>query len=387
MSDSLNESMAQQPTDAQRRVVENCHFVGRRDPDSILQCNTFLRTFVGKASKPIHWCVDPGSELDYPVVRENLLRHVGELSALSLFSLNHQDPDVVGNLRFLVQENHHLTGIVSEDVWRLVRHLNVSPRKLYFTSKVKENVLKLPDGHRIQIVPTPFCHFRGAMAHYDLETRILFTGDLFAGFNRPGRVQLWGGEEDWLGIAQWHQIYMPSRSAVEFAIRQVRSLSPPAEIIAPQHGFLLRGDFLHSVLERLEATPMGLDLIPFELDERYLDGYRDVLHELLHEAAMHLSRNEVLSILHGLSPEHELMRYLRIDKANVELLACGIRAIPLVLEELSKAQFPAFRSRLKDLVLRRCGELKLPIPQVGAGVEEGGGWVGMQSLSLGPSDE
>jgi len=280
-----------------------------------------------------------------------------------------------------------LAGIVSEDVWRLVRHLNVSPKKLYFTAKAKDNLLTLSDGHRIQIVPTPFCHFRGAVAYYDLETRVLFSGDLFAGLNHPGRVQLWAEEEDWSGIAQWHQIYMPGRAAVEFSIRQIRALRPAVEVIAPQHGFLLTGEFMNAVLDRLSTLPVGMDLLPFELDDRYLAGYREVFIETIRDAARQIGRAETLSLLENLPAEHELNRYIQRDKNSAVLLACGIRAIPLLVEELSKKQFASFRAQLKDLVLRRCMELKLPIPQLGVGVDERGAWIGMQSLSFAPNTE
>ena len=372
--------------DAQMQVVEGCHMVGRRNPESILQCNTYLRTFTG-GGKKTHWCVDPGSAIDYSVVRQNLLKHIGDLSELHMFSLNHQDPDVVANLPFLVQANDHLAGIVSEDVWRLVRHLNVSPKRLFFTAKAKDNLLKLTDGHEIQIVPTPFCHFRGAVAYYDVETRVLFSGDLFAGLNQPGKVQLWADDEDWPGIAQWHEMYMPGRASVEFAIRQVRALRPRVEVIAPQHGFLLTGAFMNTVLDRLASLPVGMDLLPFELDERYLTGYRQLFNEIVHDAAVQIGRAEVFSLLKNLSSEQELIRYVKHDKNGAVLEACGIRAIPLLIDELSKKQFPNFRSRLKDLVLRRCLELKLPIPQIGVGVEEQGAWIGMQSLSLAPDTE
>ena len=372
--------------DPSLEVIAGCHLVGRRNPESILQCNTFLRTF-GNGGARTHWCVDPGSALDYPVVRQNILNHIGDLAELHMFSLNHQDPDVVSNLRFLAEENDHLVGVVSEDVWRLVRHLNVSPKKLYFTTKARDNLLRLPNGHMIQVVPTPFCHFRGAVAYYDLESRVLFSGDLFAGLNQPGRVQLWADEDDWPGISQWHQIYMPGRAAVEFSIRQIRALRPAVEIIAPQHGFLLKGDFMHVVLDRLAALPVGMDLLPFELDDQYLKRYQELFHEVIHDAALQIGRAEVNARLAALPVEHELKRYMQLDKNGAVLVSCGIRAIPLLVDELSKQEFPGFRSKLKNHVLRRCLDLNLPIPQLGAGVEEQGEWIGMQSLSLAPDTE
>lgn len=367
--------MPQVTKTAETIVAERCHMIGNRNPRSILQCNTYLRSFPRNGKGDIHWCVDPGSRRDYPVVHQNLEQLIGDIAALQLFTINHQDPDVCGNLTYFTSENPNLTGMVSEDTWRLVRHLDVHPKQLQFTNKVRKNLVGLPGGHRIQIVPTPFCHFRGAVAFYDIENRVLFSGDLFGGLNEPGRVQLLGEQPDWPGIAQFHQIYMPTRTAVAFAIRQVRALDPPVEIIAPQHGFVLRGDFMHDVLEWLETLPMGLDLLPSELDERYLDAYAEVFEEVLHEASLHLGREETIGILKRLPSTHELSECIEIRGNTARLMCKGIRALPLLVDQLSQDQFPEFRETLKTKVLRGCTDRKAPLPQVGVGVEE----FGMQS--------
>jgi serine/threonine-protein kinase len=356
----------------QDAVAPGVFMVGRRNPESILQCNTYLRSFERPGKEPAYWCVDPGSQIDYPDVRDHLLEHIGDLKALHMFSINHQDPDVVGNLICLTKVNHHLTGLVTEDVWRLVRHLKVKPRHLYFANKARENLIKLPSGHVVQVVPTPFCHFRGALAFYDPSTRALFSGDLFGGFNEPGRVQLFGTERDWPGIAQFHQIYMPSRVAVAYAIRQVRALRPRVKVIAPQHGFLLQGDFMESVLDRLEQLPVGLDLLPGELDEKYLRGYDAVLREVIFSAERHRGLHDVMLTLNQLADDHPLRKYLEIARDSVRLLREGIRALPLLVDVLGAGQAPSFRALLKSKALHGCTTHGLPIPQLGAGVDEVG---------------
>jgi serine/threonine-protein kinase len=354
------------------QVVEDCHMIGWRNPDSVLQCNTYLRTFRGGGAPALHWCVDPGSRLDYSVVRDNLLRHVGEFAALGFVSLNHQDPDITGNLIPFMQENPNLAGLVTEDTWRLVRHLNAAPKQLWFANKLKDNLLALPGGHRLQMVPTPFCHFRGAMAFYDPETQVLFSGDLFAGLNVPGRVQLFAEVDDWPGIAQFHQIYMPSREIVAYALRQVRGLDPPVKVIAPQHGFVLAGDFLGEVMARLENLPMGIDLLPGELDERYLPAYAEVFQEVVDLAAQRLGKSEVLSLLGRLPPGEELAGCMRVTADEAQLLRDGIRALPLLVDVLTRQHLPSLRETLKERVLRGCMERKAPLPQMGVGVEEWG---------------
>jgi glyoxylase-like metal-dependent hydrolase (beta-lactamase superfamily II) len=357
------------PTDMQ--VAEGCYMIGRRNPDSVLQCNTYLRTFHGGGTD-FHWCVDPGSMMDYSVIRTNLLHHLGDFAALNLVSMNHQDPDVTGNLLNFTRENPKLTGLIAEDAWRLVRHLNAIPKELWFANKAENRSIRLPGGQRLQMVPTPFCHFRGAVAFYDPESQILFSGDLFGGLNSPGRTHLYAQEDDWAGIAQFHQIYMPTREVVARALRLIRTLDPPVKIIAPQHGFVLTGALMHEFMDRLERLPMGIDMFPDALDERYHNKYAEVFQEIIDEVSRLLGASEVRSILQHLPRDHELADYIRISGDEVRLERNGIRALPLLMDVVAMGQGPAFREMFKDRVLRGCLERSVPLPQMGVGVEETG---------------
>jgi hypothetical protein len=150
------------PTDMQ--LAEGCHMIGRRNPDSVLQCNTYLRAF-HSGGTDFHWCVDPGSMMDYSTIRTNLLHRIGEFAALNLVSMNHQDPDVTGNLLNFTRENPKLTGLIAEDAWRLVRHLNAIPKELWFANKAENRSIRLTGGQRLQMVHTllPFSRRRGLL--------------------------------------------------------------------------------------------------------------------------------------------------------------------------------------------------------------------------------
>jgi serine/threonine-protein kinase len=362
-------------------IAEHCYMIGRRNPDTLLQCNTYLRTFGAAGAGKLNWCADPGSLMDFEVVRSNLLDIVGGFDALDFFSMNHQDPDVTGNLIPFMRENPRLNALITEDAWRLVRHLNAQPAELWFANRRENRVLHLPAGHRLQMVPTPFCHFRGAMAFYDPESQILFSGDLFGGLNAPGQVHIWGGEADWPGIAQFHQIYMPARQVVAYALQRIRDLKPPVKIIAPQHGFVLTGDFMHQVMERLAKLPMGMDLLADELTQSYDRAYAEVFREVIREAEAFLGPSRLHAILEHLPAKHELYEYIKISGSDVTLTKDGVQALPLLVDVMTRQHLPALRTQLKDLVLRNCLSRGVPLPQMGIGVEEtgadaGGYWLG-----------
>lgn len=373
MSEEFNASLpASQPLNVPSgplEVREGCHLVGHRNPASLLQCNTYIRTF-DHGDSQVHVCVDPGSQFDYPVVEANINQLIEDIGELDAFSLNHQDPDVIGNAYFLCEANPNISVMVTEDVWRLAQHLLFQPRRIHFANTARSQMMVVGDRDRWQLVPTPFCHFRGAMAFYDAELRTLFSGDLFGGVNQLGRVQLHAEERDWAGIAQFHQVYMPTREAVRYAIRQIQSLSPPVEVIAPQHGHVIAGDLVQLFMERLYDLPVGHDLIAVELDESYLDAYRDVVTKLTNRASETLGHEEVLDRLRADTFDDGLETLLSIKDDNIQVDRQGYQAVVKVLNRLTQGETQELRNQLRSEVLSLCSELGVPIPPIGIGIEE-----------------
>jgi len=352
--------------------------VGRRNPKSLLQCNTYLRCFE-EGSGPRRVCIDPGSQFDFSVIEGNISQLIGGLAEVDGFTLNHQDPDVVGNSAYFCGANPRIQVTVTEDVWRLVQHLLLRPGEVHFANPALSASPHSPGG-RWRLVPTPFCHFRGAMALYDAELRTLFSGDLFGGFNALDRVHLYAEAADWLGVMQFHQIYMPTREALRYAVRQIRALSPPVEIIAPQHGHIVTGDLVPLFLERMYDLPVGHDLLAFELDQHYLPGYREALAELLERAEELLGRQETFARLISPDFRDELGRQVQILADDVILEQEGYSALVKVLARLTYGESLEFANTLRTLVLNACVARGLPIPPIGAGIElpatEGGGPTG-----------
>ena len=353
-------------------VREGCWMVGHRNPASLLQCNTYVRSFE-KGSSPVHVCVDPGSQFDYPVIEGNITQLLGDIGELHSFSLNHQDPDVIGNAGFLCDANPNISVMVTEDVWRLAQHMLFKPARVHFANAARSEMTIIGDRHRWQLVPTPFCHFRGAMAFYDPELRTLFTGDLFGGLNQLGRVHLEADEEDWLGIAQFHQIYMPTREALRYAIRQIKALNPAVEVIAPQHGHTITGDLVQVFMERMYDLLVGHDLLALELDGSFLDKYRQVIVNLVETAAETMGREEVVARITRADTNDGLEQLVRYEGDDIVVTREGYAAVVKVISRLSHREPLATANALRSSVLRSCSELEVPIPPIGAGVEETGG--------------
>lgn len=352
------------------QVVPNCWMVGYRNPRSLLQCNTYLRVF--ENGRPLHVCADPGSQFDFAVVEENIRCLVGDLSEIHAFTLNHQDPDVVGNSAYFCAANPNIQAVVSEDVWRLVQHLRFTPGKVRFANVGRKNRVEWGGRAYWQLVATPFCHFRGAMAFYDPEIRTLFSGDLFGGLNQLGRVHLFAEPDDWMGVAQFHQIYMPTGEALRYAVRQIRALQPAVEVIAPQHGQVITGDRIAEYLDRMESLAVGVDLLAIELDDSHLKAYCQVLSQLANWASEAMGRDEVFRRLANPAIDDNFQSRVRFDGGRVRLEREGYSAVAQAFDRLARNEPREFVNEMRSLLMAMCSERGLPIPPIGAGVEEGG---------------
>ena len=350
-------------------VAENCWMIGYRNPGSLLQCNTYLRQFPG-ARHGTNICVDPGSQLDSAVIDANLAALTGDVG-LDFITVNHQDPDVTGNLPDLCQRNPAATVMVTADTWRLVQHLLVRPGEVRFPPAVGSRVESLPGGVAWQPVPTPFCHFRGAMAFYDPEARILFSGDLFGGLNLLGRVHLFAEEADWSGIAQFHQIYMPTREVLRYAVRQIRALTPAVEIIAPQHGHIIAGDLVQLFLERMEELLVGHDLLAMELDERFSTAYGELVELLVGSAREVMGESDVQQRLSAGTVNDDLGECLVASGDEWRVQRAAYSCAAKVFARLAAGEEHSFVSDLRNRVLAFCTGRGVPVPPIGWGLEVG----------------
>lgn len=350
------------------QIAANCWMVGHRNPASLLQCNTYLRIF-DEASRPYRVCIDPGSQLDYPVIEANLRQLTDGTQNIDAISVNHQDPDVIGNAPAFCEKNPRVDLILSQDTWRLAQHLALHPGRVQFSDEQKSPLMSLGSQGRWQVVPTPFCHFRGATAFYDPEIRTIFTGDLFGGLNQLGRVHLFAEPADWSGIAQFHQIYMPSREVLRYAVRQIRSLSPAVEVIAPQHGHVIVGDRIPDFLDRMEQLLVGIDLIACEIDDHFTDRYIAVMRQLLDWSQEMMGNSEVSARLTSSEFAEILAPYVRCSNDTVDVIDGGYTALSRLFYALSYGETAEYANQCRSLVLALCAGNNLPVPPIGVGVE------------------
>jgi len=346
-------------------IAPNTYWVGKRDPKSIFHANPYLRIFRGVSpegrAQQFNLLIDPGSRSDFAVVSTKVSSLIGSLSRVSAVWVNHQDPDVSSSASMIVAKHSPRAAVIcSEATWRLIQHYGIPRDRFYSTDRVQGG-LKIPTGGHVIPVPSPFCHFRGAVMLYDPETRVLFSGDLFGGLTELDASGLWADETDWRGMRAFHQVYMPSSKAVANAIAAIRRLEPKVEIIAPQHGRLIRGAWVDYFMDRLERLPVGLDILEDEDETKNLVAWNSVLDRVLETARMYLGPVADDRIA---SAAEELEDVVVFEADGPRIQASPRWALGAIVNAITQNEAPAIANVIKQEALVAADELELPPPDL-----------------------
>jgi glyoxylase-like metal-dependent hydrolase (beta-lactamase superfamily II) len=259
-----------------------------RSPEKTLHRNIYLKRFLSPDKKyKFNMIFDPGTPSDYEFLFKKLKELIGGIQNIHLIFLSHQDPDLTSNSRTLLTAAPQSLIVTSVDTYRLVNMYGITTNKFRLIEPSKTGIVKIPKTeHRIRFIPAYFCHFRGAMMVYDYESGVLFSGDFLGGVNTDNdNKSIYADESSFNGISIFHQIYMPSKKALSLTINRIGLLNPIPEIIAPQHGKVIKGELVLSFLNRLSNLDVGLDLMEWNENEKtillgafnsFLDSLKEV---------------------------------------------------------------------------------------------------------------
>ncbi len=221
-----------------------------------IQSNQFLIVDNGHAA-----LLDPGGNLTYNRLFMSL-RQYANIRDLDYVIASHQDPDVVGSLnKWLVGSN---CNVIVPKLWeRFVPHF-CSP------GATDGRLLGIPDeGIEIEIgnsvllaVPAHFLHSEGNFHFYDLQSKILFTGDV--GASHVDQNELSTPVKDFLihvpRMKAFHQRYMNANKVCRLWVNMIRTLD--VEWIVPQHGPSFKGKaMVAQFLDWFESLQCGVDLM------------------------------------------------------------------------------------------------------------------------------
>jgi len=247
-------------TTTQHTIGKEFYMIRSKEDD--FHRNIFLKKFVSPDGKSINMLFDPGTSLDMPDMLQMLKDKIGGMGNTNLVFLSHQDPDLTANIGTVLKIAPRSYLITSVDTWRLVKMYGLPDKRVRTVESFDSHVLRMKkSGHRVRFVPARYCHFRGAMMVYDYESRVLFTGDFMGGVTTRQGEGVYATEDSWEGIKLFHQLYMPATKAVMKTVERISTLNPFPEVIAPQHGDIIKGDMVVEFLDRMSKLQVGIDLV------------------------------------------------------------------------------------------------------------------------------
>ena len=309
-------------------MTKKTYWVGRRS-EALLERNIYLRVF-SDGEKTVNLLIDPGPPEDLTPLVKKLSTLIGGVRNLHVMFLNHQDPDVSYNSGTIQKLNPNCLVLCSEDSWRLVQFYDLDPNRYKSVESFKDMKVTLSTGHKLSFIPSPYCHFRGAVMLFDEENGTLFTGDLLGGLSF--NPDLYATADSWEGIATFHQIYMPSIAALKHAVSNIREIDELPKMIAPQHGSIITGDLVNQFLEKLDNLEVGLDLF---IKEHTKKNYIIALNELLSDFSKVVDREVIAGALSAFHSDSTFPNALVVRNGAVTDIKVDAQyAVEIFLREL-----------------------------------------------------
>jgi flavorubredoxin len=202
--------------------------------------------------------LDPGGFGLFPILLSRILKYT-KLNNIKAIILSHQDPDICGGLNIWL-EMTDAKAYISRLWLRFIPHYDIKKTDQIYGVPDEGMNLEIDDRLSLKIIPAHFLHSPGHINVYDPISKILFTGDIGAGLLPCSENKLFVEDFDEYikCIDSFHKRYMASNEALRKWVKRVEKLD--IEIIAPQHGYLFKGENVEKLLRYLYDLKCGVDI-------------------------------------------------------------------------------------------------------------------------------
>lgn len=226
--------------------------------DHAVQANQFLIVTSGEGA-----LIDPAGNMTYNALIMAMAKYFPARD-LKYILASHADPDIVASLnKWLVTTQCKL--IVSKLWARFVPHFCSA-------GNADGRVIGIPDaGMNINIgdsvvkaVPAHFLHAEGNFHFYDVQSKILFSGDMGASMVDAHEIEapitrVSELHEHIKLMEGFHRRHMVSNKACRLWAQMVRGMD--VDMLVPQHGRMMKGkEVVSAFLDWIETLKCGIDL-------------------------------------------------------------------------------------------------------------------------------
>jgi len=349
-------------------IAKDTWWTGRRNPDSLLQTNVFLRQFKS-GQKLINYLFNSGPLSDYSVISQKVAAVLDDVPNIHVYNLNQQDAYITQNIQFIKKANPKAICVTTEGNWRLLAAYDINEKNVKYVNKMKDWRVKLATQHELIYVSAPFCPARSTFLTFDLSTRVLFCGELFSGIlDRENYTSFWMEKEHLDGILGYHQLHMPAGNAIRYVLQSIRQLDPPPLIIAPLYGNLIRGDHVNEVIDQLDSLQVGSDLLHIKCTPEQAVLYLEAANEILTKANEIFTKEKVNK---KLSADDRMQKLCRIEYGRVRSLNHQRgRVLEQMINMIIVDENESLSNQLKSEALKAVISRKLPPIAIGRDTTE-----------------
>src|SRR6185369_6531347 len=261
------------------KLAEDIYWVGFVDETRGLCCNPYL---IVDGDEGV--LIDGGSRPEFSIVAMKILQTALLPNQISTLIYQHYDPDLCGSVA-------NLESLIDRPDLRVVskRENNVfiryyGPRSKLLCIDQMDRRLVLKSGRTLRFIHTPYAHAPGAFMTLDEKSGILFTSDLFGGFDADKERRLFrelpaqclacttsplpsphqpcdttGGLCGLSAVMEFHRVEMSSNRALRHACKKI--LTSGARMVAPQHGSIWprKKDIEHIAARLMTLQYAGID--------------------------------------------------------------------------------------------------------------------------------
>ena len=228
-------------------IAENVYWVGELMKNDAFQCHAYL-IVNGKESI----IIDSGSMLEYENIKRKI-ESIIPLKNVKYIVVHHQDPDVCANIPAFEKaiDRDDLMIVSHSRNIALIKHYGIVSE--YYIIEDNDFKLKTNDIH-LDFITTPYAHAPGAFTTYLTNHKILFSSDIFGAVEESWHF--YAKEDYFKEIKLFHENYMPSQDILNYALSKIQALD--LNLIAPQHGSLIKRQYIDIVINDLKNLKCGL---------------------------------------------------------------------------------------------------------------------------------
>ena len=225
------------------KIIDNIYWVGSSEQ----QNNTYL---IINDNESI--LIDPGSMINFENIKNKIIS-IMDIKNIKYVIASHHDPDVCASIpsfEKLINRNDLEIITHSKNVF-FIRQYGIKSN-FYFIDK--NNFQFKTKDLDFKFIITPYLHAPGAFGSYLINKKIFFSGDLFGAFKK--KFKLYADENYFYDMEKFHKKYMPGKNILNYSLNRISNLE--INMIAPQHGSIIKKEYVQPVIEKLKKLECGI---------------------------------------------------------------------------------------------------------------------------------